>query len=339
MKKSAYSIAVVGATGLVGQEILQQLDDRGFPIAALQLYASPRTAGDLFRCGGVSARVELLDGARFDQTDLVFLAAGEQVSAEWVPRATDAGALVIDTSQLFATDADVPLVVPEVNAECLAEYSQRNLVASPDAVAIAMSIVLKSLQGAGLLKRVVASTCEPVSGAGRAGIEALQQETVELMSGRSIEPGLFAHRIAFNLVPQIGEFLDGGASREEQYTKDALRRLLDEPELGVSVTRVRAPLFYGTAISMNVEMVEGISAADAREVLRVAPGILLQDDVATATYPLPVDAVGQDAICVGRIRADDITNVLDAWIVFDNVRKGSAANAVQIAELLIRDYL
>ena len=284
MKKSAYSIAVVGATGLVGQEILRLLDERRFPVAALQLYASLRTAGDELRCGGVSARVELLDTARFDGTDLVFVAAGEQVSAEWVPRATDAGAVVIDTSQLFAGDADVPLIVPEVNADDLAEYGQRGLVASPDAAAIAMSIVLKPLHTAGVLKRVVASIFEPVSSAGRAGIEELQQQTVELMSGRSVEPALFARRIAFNLIPQSGEFLGGGASRDEQQTKDALRRLLDEPELGISVTRVRAPLFYGSAISMNVETADGMTAADARDGLRAAPGILLQDDLTQSSW-------------------------------------------------------
>ncbi len=339
MKKPVYTVAVVGATGLVGQEIIDLLNARGFPIGALQLYASLRTAGDENRCGGVSARVELLDSARFNETDLVFLAAGEQVSAEWVPRATEAGAVVIDTSQLFAGDLDVPLVVPEVNAPTLAGYSSRGLVANPDAAAIAMSIVLKPLQAAAALKRVVASTFEPVSGAGRAGIEELQRQAVELMSGRSVEPALFPHRIAFNLVPQIGEALAGGASRDEQQTIGALRRLLDDPELTVSITRVRAPLFYGAAISLNVEMADRVTVAAARDLLRAAPGILLQDDVTTAAYPTPVDAVGQDAICVGRLRADEEANVLDVWIVFDNVRKGSAANAVQIAELLIRDYL
>ncbi len=339
MKKPAYSIAVVGATGLVGQEILQLLDERGFPLGALQPYASLRSAGDELHCAGVSARVEPLDSARFDDTDIVFLAAGEQVSAEWVPRATDAGAIVIDTSQLFADDAAVPLIVPEVNAADLAEYYQRNLIASPDAAAIAMSIVLKPLHAAARVKRVVASTYEAVSGAGRGGIEELQHQTIELMNGRSVEPARFPQRIAFNVVPQIGEFLEGGASRDEQCTKDALRRLVDEPDLGISVTRVRTPLFYGTAISMNVETVDGITADGARTILRAAPGILLQEEVGSVSCPTPIDAVGQDAIHLGRIRADEGLNLLDLWIVLDSLRKGSATNAVQIAELLIRDYL
>jgi aspartate-semialdehyde dehydrogenase len=339
VKKAAYSIAVVGATGLVGQEILERLDERGFPVGALQLYASARTAGDEVRCAGVSARVELLDGARFDDTDLVFLAAGEQVSAEWVPRATDAGAVVIDTSQLFANDADVPLVVPEVNADNLTDYGQRGLVASPDSAAVAMSIVLKPLQATGMLKRIVACTVEPVSGAGRAGIEELQQQTIELMSGRSVDAALFPHRIAFNLVPQVGDLLDGGASQGEQQTTDALRRLLDDADLSVSVTRVRAPFFYGAAIALSVETVDAMTAADVRQALRAAPGILLHDEIAPASYSTPADAVGQDAICVSRIRADAAGNVLDLWVVFDNLRKGCAANAVQIAEILVRDHL
>jgi aspartate-semialdehyde dehydrogenase len=202
-----------------------------------------------------------------------------------------------------------------------------------------MGIALKPLQAAGMLKRVVACTIESVSGAGRAGIEELQQQTVELMSGRSVDVALFPHRIAFNLVPQVGDLLDGGASQCEQQTIDALRRLLDDAELGISVTRVRAPLFYGTAISMSVETVDPMTAADARQALRVAPCILLQDDDALSSYSTPADAVGQDAICVGRIRADEASNVLDLWIVFDNLRKGCAANAVQIAEILVRDYL
>jgi len=339
MKKPAYSVAVVGATGLVGAEIIAVLEQRQLPLANLQLYASLRSAGDEVRCGGVSARIELLDGARFEDTDIVFLAAGEQVSAEWVARASDAGGVVIDTSQLFAGDVDVPLVVPEVNAASLADYGQRNLVASPDPVAVAMSIVLKPLQATRPLKRIVASAFDPVSGAGRAGIDELQRQTVDLMNGRSVEPALFPHRIAFNLVPQVGALLEGGASHDEQQTMQALRRVLDLPELEISVTRVRAPLFYGAAIAVNVELLDPLTAAEARDLLRAAPGILLHDDMTTASYPTPMDAVGQDAICIGRVRADEAVNLLDLWIVFDNVRKGAATNAVQIAELLIRDYL
>lgn len=339
MKKSAYSVAVVGATGLVGTEIVATLERRQFPLADLQPYASLRSAGDEVSCGALTARVELLEQARFEDTDLVFMAAGEQVSALWAARATSAGAVVIDTSQLFADDSDVPLVVPEVNAPDLADYMGRNVVSSPDVPAIALGVVLSPLQAAAAIERLVVSTCEPVSGHGRAGIEELQHQTLELMNGRSVEPELFPYRIAFNVLPQVGDFLSGGASRDERQTVNAVRRLLHAPDLTASVTRVRVPIFYGTVLSVNIETREKLTAAEAREILRSAPAVLLLDDVAAQLYPTPADAVGQDATCVGRIREDESANVLDIWIAIDNLRKGSAVNAVQIAELLIRDYL
>jgi len=339
MKKPAYSVAVVGATGIVGAEIVAALDERAFPVGALQPYASLRTAGDDIRCGQVTARVELLDSARFAHTDIVFLAAGEHVSAEWIPRATEGGAVVIDTSQLFAAEEDVPLIVPEVNAERVAGYVDRGILASPDPAAIALSVVLKPLHDAAPLARIVASTLESASGAGRAGIEELQQQTIDLMHGRSVEPQVFPRRLAFNVVPQMSAFLAGGAAHEEQQTTAALRRLLAVPDLGVSITRVRTPLFYGIGVSLNVQTARPLSAVQARDILRQAPGILLLDDGTAGEYPTPADAVGQDAVSVGRVRESDTGNVLDLWIAMDNVRKGAAVNAVQIAEILIRDYL
>lgn len=340
MQKTAYSVAVVGATGLVGHEIVSTLEQRLFPLSELHLYASLRCAGDEVSCGTLTVRVEPLDHARFAGTDIVFLAAGELVSAEWQARATDAGAIVIDTSQLFAADPDVPLVVPEVNAGEIAEYVTRSLIASPDSPATALAVALKPLHEAARLLRVVATTFEPVSGLGRAGIDELQQQTVELMNGRSIdEPAVFPRRIAFNVIPQIGEALAGGISSHEQQTRTALRRLLDAPDLPVSVTRVRVPLFFGSGLAVNVETEARLTAAHARDVLHTAPGVLLQDELVAGEYPTPTDVVEQDATFVGRIREDEATNVLDLWLAIDNLRKGSAVNAVQIAELLIRDYL
>jgi aspartate-semialdehyde dehydrogenase len=339
MHKSAYSIAVVGATGLVGTEIIATLQQRRFPIADLQLYASIRSAGDDASCGDVRAPVELLERARFEGADLVFFAAGEQVSAEWMERATGSGAVVIDTSPLFATDADVPLVVPEVNAADLSGYVIRGLVVSPGAAAIALAVALKPLADAAGLVRVVCATFEPVCGAGRAGIEELQRQTLELMGGRSADNEVFPHRIAFNILPQVGEFLAGGASRGELHVVAGLRRLLADAALPVSVTCTRVPVFYGEALAVNVETSRKLSVAEARDILRAAPGVLLQDELETAAYPTAADAVGQDATLIGRIRDDESLNVLDLWIVIDNLRKGAAVNAVQIAEALIRDYL
>ena len=339
MRKPSYSLAVVGATGLVGSEIVATLEHRQFPIADLELYASIRTAGDEVRCGGLVARVEPLEQARFADTDLAFLAAGEQVSAEWVTRLTANGTVVIDSSRLFADDPDVPLIVPEVNPADLAQYAHRNLVSSPDPVAIAASVVLHPIHEAGVIQRVVVSSCEPVSGCGRAGIEELQRQTIELMNGRDPEIEVFPQRIAFNILPQVGEFLAGGASRDERAAASALRRLLQAPALALSVTRLRVPIFYGTVLAVNVETLHKLTAAAARDLLRRAPGVSLHDDVAAHAYPTPAAAVGQDAAWVGRIREDESANVLDLWVAIDNIRKGAAVNAVQIAELLIRDFL
>lgn len=339
MTKGAYSVAVVGATGLVGAEIIAILEQRQFPLAELQLYASGRSAGGEVRCGDLHARVDLLERAHFTDTDLVFLAAGEQVTAEWVERATGSGAVAIDVSQLFAADEDIPMIVPEVNADELAGYDVRNIVACPDATATALAVALHPVHTAAQITRLVASTFEPVSSAGRAGIEELQQQTVELLNGRTPEIAVFAQRIAFNALPQVGEFLAGGVTRSESQTACVLRRLLHAPELVVGITRVQLPLFFGEGIAVNVETVDSLGAAQARELLRTAPGVLLHDDPSAQHYPTTADVVGQDATFVGRIRETEAAHVLDLFVTIDNVRKGAALNAVQIAELLIRHYL
>ena len=339
MQKAAYTVAVVGATGLVGQEVVSTLEQRVFPLGDLRLYASLRSAGDEVTCGEHTVVVEPLDRARFEDVDIVFLAAGEQVSAEWLTRITAGGAVVIDTSQLFVGDVDVPVAVPEVNPADIGGYVTRHVIVSPDAPTIALAVALRPIHEAARVLRVVAATFEPVSAVGRIGIEELQRQIVELMAGRSVENAVFPRRIAFNVIPHAGEFLAGGATSEERQTVAALRRLLDAPDLPVSVTRTRLPLFYGTGIALNVETEARLTAAEARDVLRPAPGLLLQDDLTKGEYPTPADVVGQDATVVGRIRENETANVLDLWLTIDNLRKGSAVNAVQIAELLIRDYL
>ncbi|HYD48286.1 MAG TPA: aspartate-semialdehyde dehydrogenase [Terriglobales bacterium] len=337
MKETA-RVAIVGATGLVGREILAVLEQRLFPLEELQLYASLRSAGEVLDCGGLSRRVELLDTARFDETDLVFLAAGEAVSAEIAERAS-AVATVIDVSQLFADDIDVPLVVPEVNAVELARTGERGIVASPDSAAVALAVALRPFaEGAGL-RRVVATSFEAVSGAGQAGIDELQRQTIDLLSGRSTEPAKFEQRIAFNLFPQVGEFLEGGASRGEQLVSSGIRRILDRPDLPVSITRVRVPLFFGQAIALNLETDQHLPVAAVREMLRSAPGVLVEDELSEGQFPTPATAVSEDAISIGRIRTDAESSTVDLWIASDNLRKGSAVNAVQIAEILMRDYL
>lgn len=335
---SSASIAVVGATGLVGRQILASLEDRQFPVSNLQLFASPRSAGEELSCGGLTSRVELLDTARFAGTDIVLLAAGEQVSAEWTGRAVESGALVIDTSPLYVDDPEVPVVVPEINAEALADVRDRGIIASPDAVAIAAGVALSPLQQAAGVRRIVITTFEPVSGAGHSGIEELQRQTLDLMAGQSTENQVFPQRIAFNLVPQLGEPLAGGSTREEAATIAALQRLLGAG-FDISLTRVRVPIFYGSALALNVETTQSMSFDEVRDALRTAPGLLVYEELDQQSYPTPADTIGEDATYVGRVRCNEELNLIDLWLAIDNIRKGSAVNAVQIAELLLRDYL
>ena len=284
------TVAVVGATGLVGRELLGVLEQRGFPIGDLRLYSSLRSAGEGLSCGKHVPVVRVLDGASFDDVDLVFLAAGEQVTAEWISRLEQSPAVVVDCSQLFADDPDVPLVVPEVNASDLADFRLRGIVASPDPATIALAVALNPIRENAGLQRVVATSIEPASGIGRAGIEELQRQTVDLMQGRSPEHASFPHRIAFNLFPQIGELLAGGSSKDEAITAASLRRVLDHPDLVASITRVRAPLFFGQALSVFVETVEPMAEEDVAAVLRSAPGLVLPEGLEGGTYPTPAVA-------------------------------------------------
>jgi len=332
------AVAVVGATGLVGRQILASLEERKFPLSNLQLYASPRSAGEELSCGRLTMRVDLLDTARFAGTDIVLIAANELMSAEWAGRAVESGALVVDTSPLYVDDPEVPVVVPEINADALGEVRNRGIVASPDAVAIATGLVVSPLHQAAGIRRLVITTFEPVSGAGHAGIEELQRQTLDLMSGQGTDNNVFPQRIAFNLVPQLGEPLAGGSTREEAATITALRRLLAS-DIEISLTRVRVPVFYGSALAVNVEMTQSMSFDEVSETLRAAPGLMLTEDLEAQLYPTPADTIGEDAIHVGRVRCNEELNVIDLWIALDNIRKGSAVNAVQIAELLFRDYL
>jgi aspartate-semialdehyde dehydrogenase len=333
------AVAIVGATGLVGRQIIETLEEREFPLSNLQLFASPNSAGEEIGCGGLTARVELLDTARFAGTDIVFMAAGARVSAEWAGRASDSGAIVIDSSQLYVGDPDVPLIVPEINAAALAEVSSRNLLTSPDPIAIAASVALHPLQQAAGIRRAVITTFEPVSGAGRAGIEELQQQTLRLMNGQDSEVSVFPQRIAFNVLPQLGEFLDGGNTEEEAAAVAAVGRLLDVVDLPIAITRVRVPTFFGSALAINLETESTIEAEAVREALRQAPGLLLVDELESGTHPTPADAIGTDATYVGRVRCNVDLSLVDLWVAIDNIRKGSALNAVQIAELLLRDHL
>jgi aspartate-semialdehyde dehydrogenase len=338
MKAGGYIVAVVGAAGVVGREVCGVLDERGFPTAGLRLFESVDGLGEVL--GDRAEPLELIDPARLDGVDIAFMCATEKVSAEWTPRAVQANAVVIDLTQIFAEQADVPIVVPEVNPDEVGGYLERRILTSPVPGAAALSVVLRPLEDAAGLKRVVVTTLEPASNAGRAGIEELSRQTTDLMTGRSVDPEVFPCRVAFNLIPQTGQFLNLGRARGEWQITSQIRRLLDLPDLAMAVTSVQVPTFYGHGFAVNVEMHSPVDAASAVALLRQAPGILLVDDLAANVYPTLIDAVEHQAVCVGRIREDaSVACGLDLWVTVDGTRKGSAANAVQIAEILIRDYL
>lgn len=337
-KTSGYVIAVIGATRLLGREVVAVLRERQFPVREWRLLESADCLADDGEDEG--QRTALLDSARFGDVDLVFACATEAMSAEWAPRAVRAGAVVIDLSQVFAELAEVPIVVPEVNPEAVAEFADSRMITSPVPGATALAVALKPMDDQARLKRVVVTAFEAVSGAGHAGIEALSRQTVELMNSRSVDPTVFPHRMAFNLIPQVGEFLASGAARGEWQIQAQIRRVLDMPELPISVTSVWVPTFFGQSFAVNVETEDPIDAETVRAALRAAPGVMVIDDVAHNAYPTPAAVVGEEATFVGRIREDlSVPWGLNIWVSVDGLRKGGATNAVQIAEILIRDHL
>ncbi len=340
MSKSSYSVGVIGASGIVGSEILTALRERGFPLSELRVFASYESAGERLECGSFNPLLLPLDDtAKFDGLDIVFLAAGQQVTAEWRERVRASGAIAIDTSGLFADNNAIPLVVPEVNAADIGDYAAQRFITSPDPIAIPLAVVLAALQTTSPLTNVVATTFEPAAGAGRRGISELQTQVTELLSGSSPEPEVFPHRLAFNVVPQIGEILQGGNTLGEQQSVHALQRLLANTATPISITRARVPVFFGACLSLHVEMQQMPSDSQVRELLRAAPGILLDEEDDPTSYPTTADVVGADATVVGRLRVSQLHPHIDLWVATDSVRKGSAVNAVQIAEILIRDHL
>ncbi len=337
-----YTIAVVGASGTVGGEVVRVLEERAFPVGELRLYASERSAGGSVEFEGSEVAVDLLDRDRFAGVDLAFFCAGEAVSREYAPLAADAGALVIDKSSAFRQEPAVPLVVPEVNAADLADR-ERNIVASPSCITIPMVVALKPIADTAGLRRVVAASYQAVSGAGRRGIETLSRETIDLLNLRSAAnedeaERAFAARIAFNCIPQVDVFLDDGSTEEEAKVIAETRRVLHRDDLGVAVTCVRVPTFYGHAVALTVETETRLEAAEARALLHAAPGIVLCGLGEAMPYPTPADVGGTDAVYVGRVRNDPShASSLQLWVAADNVRKGAALNAVQIAEIIVRD--
>ncbi len=327
-------IAVVGATGAVGETTLKILEERNFPIRELRAYASARSVGKTVKFAGESIPVQLAGADQFKGIDIAFFSAGSAQSRELAPIAVKAGAIVIDKSSAFRMDAEVPLVVPEINPGAARRH--KGILACPNCTSIVTVMPLKPLHDIGRLRRVVATSFQSVSGAGVNGVAELREQTMAWSRGEPMKAQFFQHQIAFNVIPHIDKFVEGGYTGEEMKLVNEVRKILELPELLVSPTTVRVPVFTAHSISVNAETEAHVSSAEARAAFERFPGIRVYDDPAQNRYPMPLIAEGHDDCFVGRIREDiSNPNALNFWVVGDQLRKGAALNGVQIAELLI----
>lgn len=336
----SYKVAVIGVTGNVGREILSILAERKFPVSEIAALASQASIGKEVSFGDDSIlKVEKLQDFDFEGTDFVFSSAGSAVAKEFLPPAAAKGCIVIDNSSAFRMDPYVPLVVPEVNADSLEQFRNRNIIANPNCVAIPLTAALKPLHDLAPIKRVVLSTYQSTSGAGKKAMDELFRQTRSIFMNNAIKKEEFPHQIAFNVFPQVGDFEHDGMTGEERKVIEETKKILD-PSIEVFAACVRVPVFIGHSISAAVEFECPLSADQARQALKNAPGIEVVDNRKEESYITPIDCVGEDAVFVSRIRKDpSVPHGLALWIVADNLRKGAALNAVQIAETLIKSYL
>jgi len=340
MKKEKYNVAVVGATGAVGNAMLEVLEARNFPIDQLRLLASERSLGARLEFRGKEVPVEVLDSNSFKGIDIALFSAGGTISERFAPIAAQAGAVVVDNTSAFRMHPEVPLVVPEVNPEAIAQHKKLGIIANPNCSTIQMMVALKPIHDKAKIRRIVVSTYQATSGAGKLAMEELATQTKALFTGQEMKVQKFPHRIAFNCIPHIDVFLDNGYTKEEMKMVNETKKIMGDDSIQVTATCVRVPVFGGHSESVNIETERKLSARDARALLEQSPGIVVKDDVAHNQYPLAIDCVERDEVFVGRIRDDEsVSNGLNMWIVADNIRKGAATNAVQIAEILIKDYL
>jgi aspartate-semialdehyde dehydrogenase len=329
------TVAVVGATGAAGQTTLKILEERKFPVRELRCFASERSVGKTVTFAGDAVRVQRVEATAFKGVDIAICSAGSTQAREYAPMIARAGAVVIDKSSGWRMDPQVPLVVPEVNPH--AARAHHGIIASPNCTTIVAIMPLKPLHDAGRLRRVVATSYQAVSGAGVQGIEALREETLAWARGEAVTPKHFAHQIAFNLIPAIGAFAPDGYSGEELKLVNETRKILELPDLLIAPTTVRVPVFTCHAVALNVETESKITAARARELFAAFPGLRVVDEPAAQQYPTPLTVEGQDDCVIGRVREDlSHPRGLSLWVVGDQLRKGAATNAVQIAELVLR---
>jgi len=336
-----YRVVVVGATGNVGREMLNILAEREFPADEIAALASPRSTGSLIDFGdsGKELKVRNIEHFDFAGWDIALFAAGSEVSKAHAPKAAAAGCTVIDNSSFYRMDPDVPLIVPEVNPQAIDGYRKKNIIANPNCSTAQLVVALKPLHDAATIRRVVVATYQSVSGVGKAGMDELFEQSRNIFVGEANEPVKFPKQIAFNVIPHAGDFLDDGSTSEEWKMVVETKKILD-PKIKVSATCVRVPVFVGHSEAVNLEFEREISAARAQSILREAPGVMLVDKREAGGYVTPVECVGEYATFVSRVREDPtVENGLSLWCVSDNLRKGAALNAVQIAELLGRRHL
>ncbi len=334
-KPSPRTVAIAGVTGVVGMEMLSVLEERAFPVDRILPLASSRSAGGNVKFRGGNVTVEALTRDSFQGVDVALFAAGADVSKKYVPLAAKTGAVVIDNSSAWRMDPRVPLVVPEVNLRDLDMH--QGIIANPNCSTIQMVVALKPLHDRARITRIVVSTYQSVSGAGRDAMDELAEQCRQLLSFGEVKPAVYPHQIAFNCLPHIDTFFPSGSTGEEMKMVNETRKILGDDSIGISATTVRVPVFVGHAESINIETEKKLSVAEARAILSTAPGVQLRDDPSRALYPLQLHAAGTDAVFVGRLREDDsVPHGLNLWVVADNLRKGAALNAVQIAEALVR---
>jgi len=336
----AFHVAVVGATGAVGNEMIKVLEERNFPVGRLRLLASERSLGKSLEYKGQSLPVEVLKEDSFAGVQIGLFSAGGGISEKFAPLAAQAGCVVVDNTSAFRMVPDIPLVVPEVNPEAIALYKNKGIIANPNCSTIQMVVALKPIHDAVRIKRIVVSTYQAVSGTGKKAIEELSEQTRALLSFQEPVVKVYPYRIAFNCLPQIDVFLDNGYTKEEMKMVNETKKIMNDPTIAVTATTVRVPVFFSHSESINIETEQKITATEVRALLAKAPGVVVVDDPRNRVYPLAIDAAGKDETYVGRIREDEsIANGINMWVVSDNLRKGAALNAVQIAEILAKDYL
>ncbi len=336
-----FNVAVVGATGAVGETMLSILEERNFPVENIVALASSRSAGSRIRFNGKTIVVEDLEGFDFKGVDIGLFTPGASVSKIHVPRAVEAGCVVIDNTSQFRYDDDIPLVIPEVNPDAIADYKNRGIIANPNCSTIQMLVALKPIHDAATIERINVCTYQAVSGTGKEAIEELAKQTAELLNGRKAVCEIYPKQIAFNVIPHIDDFQKNGYTLEEMKMVWETRKIFEDDAIQVNPTAVRVPVFFGHSEAVHIETKNKLSAEEVRNLLRNQPGITLVNEPKDGGYPTAVsEAAGKDPVFVGRIR-EDISHPrgINLWVVSDNVRKGAALNSIQIAEILVKDYL